>query len=158
MIEECYKHAQDVDEFAYNIKVWRAADMYIRRNGHFPHGASVSPGPHALCPTVIPYISIMFKYMTHIESGRSSNLNLSQFFALRFITYLLNNSHVLYRVFSISNFISSHNQSDEDDSAILSRARKLWRETSIRGYVSELNRCTLDESSLLLLPIVFGVR
>ena len=56
---EYYKHAQDSDVFAYNIKVWRAVDMYIRRNGHFPQGASVTLGPHALWPTVKPYVDFM---------------------------------------------------------------------------------------------------
>lgn len=82
----------------------------------------------------------MFWSMIHIEMGRSSNLNLSQFLRLRFITYVLHRSYVLRSVFAMSGLISDDNQFDEDNSAIIIRARKLGRQTYIRKYVSQINR------------------
>lgn len=97
-------------------------------------------------------------YITNIESGRSSNLNMSQFSTLRFISYLLYNSYIPNRVFAISNHISADNPFDEDDSAILTRAQKLWRQTPIRKYVSKINRCILNKDDQLPLPLIFVVR
>lgn len=104
---EYYKHAQDGDGLSYKIEVWGVVDKNIRTNGYFIQWASLTRGPHALWPTFKPLVDVMYRYMTQIETGREreSNLNLSQFLAFRFESYLLENSYVLHRVFAISELI-----------------------------------------------------
>lgn len=59
--------------------------------------------------------------MTHIESGRSRNLNLSQFIVLRFLNYLLYNTYVIHCIFVVSKIIAKESQGTEDNTALLLR-------------------------------------
>ena len=95
--------------------------MFLRNNGAFPHGATFIPGPHALWSKLKPTMDLMSRYVSHAEAGRKSNLSLSQFLPLKFLTYLLYNSYVVYRCIATEE-VMINSLAAPDFSACLSRA------------------------------------
>lgn len=154
--DNMYRHAQDRDGFIYSILLWRSVDKHIRERGFYENGASVTPGPHSLWPKVKPYVDVMSRYLTHIEAGRGSNLNLSQFITLRFLNYLVYNAYVLHRVMAVEESLDTRRQGGSTDAQVLTVYQRIWKARSLRGFVADLNDTIRQESPSVLLPDVFG--
>lgn len=152
--DDCYKHAQDRNGFVYTVSLWRSFDLHIRKVGFYKNGASICPGPHALWPKVKPFVDVMSRYMTHIEAGRRSNLNISQFIALRFLNYLLYNSYVIHRVLAVADIFK--NSSEDSASAVLTAVSKSWRALPLRKFVSQINEVLRTNGPSILLPDVLS--
>lgn len=114
-----YFHSQDRYGLIYTTKLWRAVDKHIRERCFYENGASLTPGPQAFWPKLKPFVDFMSCYLTHIESGRGSNLNVSQFVTLRFLNYLVYNAYVLHRVIAVEDIIDARQQGGNSDGRVL---------------------------------------
>lgn len=149
-----YRHAQEPDGFMYTLALWRSVDAYIRREGHFKNGASITPGPHGLWPKLKPFVDVMSRYMTHIEAGRRSNLNLSQFAAMRFLNYLLYNAYIVSRSINVAHILDSRDVEVKGATKVLAAVKNEWKKESIRVFVSNINNEIRKHGTGVFIPDV----
>lgn len=89
----------------YTTIISRSVDEYIRRNGYFKQGSTLTLGTHVLRSNTKPFVDVMSIFMTHIESGRKTNLNLSQFLEMRLMNDLEYNSYVVSRSLPVAHLL-----------------------------------------------------
>lgn len=112
------------------------------------NGARIRKGLQALRPRAKPYVDVLSRYMAQIESGRRSDLNLSQLIPLRFINYLTYNAYVVSRCVATADMLDS-NEVQESSVDTFNRA---WKSVPFRVFIAAINKHIAEEGSAVLIP------
>lgn len=103
----------------------------------------------------MPFVNVMWRYVTSIEPGLNSNLNMSQFLGPQFINYYVYKAYFLHRKITVESlFISS--KAKLNCPTTMAYSSIVWRRISIRSFNGLVHREVDHHIAQILLPDVFG--
>lgn len=110
------------------------------------------PGPHAFCPKLTPFVDVLSRFMTVIQSVTESNLRLTRFVALILLNDLLYNAFVFWGCINVSRIFEQTFPDGEDSSSVLDSFCRAQKMVPTRNFIADVNKAIQSDGSPLLIP------